>query len=79
MNPAMRKAIARFLFDDGQPVMVDGSGITPDPELAARNAARIEAARVSLGPRWLCWPKQADEEARQAYENECAAHSWTER
>lgn len=45
--------LRRFLFDEPAPTEIDLVRAQPDPELAARNAARIEAAKKQMGDKWL--------------------------
>jgi len=45
----------RFLFDRQDAVMIDGTGIHPDPELVARNAERAREIIQKMGPKWCCW------------------------
>lgn len=45
--------IRAFLFDDPTPALLDHAPVAPDPDLAQRNAARIEAAKRQLGDKYL--------------------------
>ena len=55
--------IRSFLFDRFDPLMIDGTGIQPDPELAARNLERAKKVIAGMGSKWCCWnPREAGEE-----------------
>ena len=66
--------IRSFLFDRFDPLMIDGTGIQPDPELAQRNMERAKKVIAGMGPKWCCWNP-----TREAGEEELAqsAHSHT--
>lgn len=51
---SFRKLIHSFLYDSTVPITLDGRHVgLPDPELHARNEARIAAAKEWLGTRWV--------------------------
>lgn len=56
--------IRSFLFDATAPVLIDLVDAQPDPDLAARNRARIDAAKAAMGDRYILAkpinPKPAD-------------------
>jgi hypothetical protein len=43
--------LKQFLFDNHNPVIIDGSGLQPDPELAARNLERAKEVIKRMGAR----------------------------
>jgi hypothetical protein len=45
--------LRRFLFDEPAPAEIDLVAAQPDPDLAARNAARIAAVKKQMGDKWL--------------------------
>lgn len=49
----MFKNFADFLFDPREPRVLSPLGLDPDPDLAARNAARIAAAKEILGDKYI--------------------------
>jgi hypothetical protein len=51
---SLSRFIRQFLYDAPSVTTLDGRHVgPPDPELLERNKARIEAAKVQLGPRWV--------------------------
>jgi hypothetical protein len=70
----MKHALNRFLFDSNVPVMIDGTGLQPDPDLATRNLERAKQVIARMGAKWCCWNPRAAENDMQTY----AAHSHTE-
>jgi len=68
------KAMNRFLFDRQDATLLDGTGLQPDPELAARNLARAKQVIARLGSKWCCF----NERAAQDQDDMRAAHSHTE-
>lgn len=49
----MFKQLADFLFDPREPHVINPVGLAADPDLAARNAARIAAAKERLGDKYI--------------------------
>jgi len=49
----MIKRLADFVFDPREPALIDLLDAQPDPELVARNAARIEEAKKRLGEKYI--------------------------
>jgi hypothetical protein len=44
-----------FLFDRMDAPVIDGQGLTPDPELVQRNLERAKEIIRQMGPKWCCW------------------------
>lgn len=91
MTPMLKKALHSWIFNQGYPQMVDGLGLQPDPELAARNQQRVRAAIKTMGRKYCCFNENApitliggdplfdiDERAAENDSQEQAAHSHTE-
>lgn len=70
----MRVAAYRFLYDAADACLIDGYGLHPDPELAARNLARARQTIARMGSRWCLF----NEQAAQDQDDERAAQSHTE-
>jgi hypothetical protein len=56
----MKHALNRFLFDNNVPVMIDGTGLQPDPDLATRNLERAKQVIHKMGKKWCCWNPRND-------------------
>jgi hypothetical protein len=55
------RMLNEFLFDRMDAPLLDGSGITPDPELVARNQERAKKVIESMGRLWCCHPEHDKE------------------
>jgi hypothetical protein len=49
-------ALHRFLYEKADSHVIDGLGLQPDPELAARNLARAKEVIAKMGNRWCLHP-----------------------
>ena len=58
------KAMNRFLFDRQDATLLDGTGLQPDPELAARNLARAKQVIARLGPKWCCFNERVEHDVQ---------------
>lgn len=57
------KRLESFLFDRMDAPLLDGTGITPDPELVARNQERAKKIIEAMGRLWCCHPDHDKEAA----------------
>jgi len=74
----MNRLLRQFIFDRADAALIDGYGLQPDPELAARNLERAREIIKQMGPRWVCY-RPINDQARQAQDDTWAAHSRDER
>lgn len=70
----MRRAFNAFMFDRMDAPLLDGTGLQPDPELAARNQQRVQKIIAAMGAKWCCFSMRQAEDEMQTL----AAHSHTE-
>jgi len=61
------KAMNRFLFDRQDATLLDGTGLQPDPELAARNLERAKQVIARLGPKWCAHRANSPITRKQEY------------
>ena len=54
----------RFLYDRMDAPVIDGKGIQPDPELAARNLERAREVIAKMGSKWCCFLEKDTESGR---------------
>jgi anti-anti-sigma regulatory factor len=48
----IRMNVSRFLYDYMDSIVLDGQGVQPDPELAARNLVRAREVIKRMGEKW---------------------------
>lgn len=70
------RRLENFLYDRWDAILIDGTGLQPDPELAARNLQRAREVIKQMGSKWCCYVEKRD----PAGENELmlSSHSHTE-
>lgn len=54
--------LTRFLYEQADASLIDGRGIQPDPELAARNLERAREVIKAMGSKWCCYLPDRDAE-----------------
>jgi len=62
----------KFLYERADAALIDGTGLQPDPELAARNLERARDVIKAMGSRWCCYlpDRDAEEELFQQHMQE---------
>jgi hypothetical protein len=74
----MKRLLMTFLFDQHAPIMIDGTGLQPDPELVKRNQQRAQQAIAAMGPKYCCYRASNDDLAAENDMATYAAHSHNE-
>jgi hypothetical protein len=70
--------VHRFIYERLDALVLDGTGMQPDPELAARNLVRAREAIKKMGDRWCLYnPRPPIDIAACNEQAEQAANSYT--
>lgn len=71
----MKRTFNAFLFDRIDAPLLDGTGLQPDPELAARNLARARELIKQMGPKWICYSAQANRDGEEELMMSAQSHT----